>query len=156
MITKPASMALLELRDISKSYPIGKETVHALQSISIAIEKGEYVALMGPSGSGKSTLMNILGCLDSPSGGIYMLNGKEVSQLTDNELADIRNKEIGFIFQTFNLIPRSNALDNVALPLVYSGTKKEERLHRATRALEDVGLADRATHKPNEIGRAHV
>ena len=151
MTPKPASMALLELRDISKSYPIGKETVHALQSISIAIEKGEYVALMGPSGSGKSTLMNILGCLDSPSGGIYMLNGKEVSQLTDNELADIRNKEIGFIFQTFNLIPRSNALDNVALPLVYSGTKKEERLNRATRALEDVGLADRASHKPNEL-----
>jgi putative ABC transport system ATP-binding protein len=144
-------MALLQLQDIAKSYPIGNETVNALQSITIAIEKGEYVALMGPSGSGKSTLMNILGCLDSPSGGIYMLNGKEVSKLTDNELADIRNKEIGFIFQTFNLIPRSNALENVALPLVYSGVKKEERISRATRALEDVGLADRATHKPNEL-----
>ncbi|MEY4593686.1 MAG: hypothetical protein RIQ47_96 [Bacteroidota bacterium] len=144
-------MALLELNSISKSYPIGGEVVHALRSITLKIEKGEYVALMGPSGSGKSTLMNILGCLDSPSGGTYILNGKEVSKMSDNELADIRNKEIGFIFQTFNLIPRSTALDNVALPLVYSGTKKEERIARAQKALEDVGLSDRSTHKPNEL-----
>lgn len=144
-------MALLELNSISKSYPIGGEVVHALRSITLKIEKGEYVALMGPSGSGKSTLMNILGCLDSPSGGTYILNGKEVSKMSENELADIRNKEIGFIFQTFNLIPRSTALDNVALPLVYSGTKKEERIARAQKALEDVGLSDRSTHKPNEL-----
>jgi putative ABC transport system ATP-binding protein len=144
-------MALLELNSISKSYPIGGEVVHALRSITLKIEKGEYVALMGPSGSGKSTLMNILGCLDSPSGGTYILNGKEVSKMSENELADIRNKEIGFIFQTFNLIPRSTALDNVALPLVYSGTKKEERIARAQKALEDVCLSDRSTHKPNEL-----
>ncbi|MFM2207253.1 MAG: hypothetical protein RL213_1228 [Bacteroidota bacterium] len=144
-------MALLELKEISKSYPIGSETVHALRSVSMKIEKGEYVALMGPSGSGKSTLMNILGCLDSPSGGLYMLNGKEVSKMSEDELADIRNKEIGFIFQTFNLIPRSTALDNVALPLVYAGATKEERLKRAKKSLEDVGLSDRASHKPNEL-----
>lgn len=144
-------MALLELNGISKSYPIGGEVVHALRSITLKIEKGEYVALMGPSGSGKSTLMNILGCLDSPSGGTYILNGKEVSKMTENELADIRNKEIGFIFQTFNLIPRSTALDNVALPLVYSGVKKEDRLARAQKSLDDVGLSDRSTHKPNEL-----
>jgi putative ABC transport system ATP-binding protein len=144
-------MALLELKEIAKSYPIGTETVHALRSITLQIEKGEYVALMGPSGSGKSTLMNILGCLDSPSGGTYILNGKEVSQLTENELAVIRNKEIGFIFQTFNLIPRSTALDNVALPLVYSGVKKEERIIRANKSLDEVGLSDRAGHKPNEL-----
>lgn len=144
-------MALLELNRIAKSYPIGTETVYALRSITASIEKGEYVALMGPSGSGKSTLMNILGCLDTPTGGTYILNGKEVSQLNDNELADIRNKEIGFIFQTFNLIPRSTALDNVALPLVYAGIPKEERIKRAEKALEDVGLSDRAQHKPNEL-----
>ncbi len=144
-------MALLELNRIAKSYPIGTETVFALRSITASIEKGEYVALMGPSGSGKSTLMNILGCLDTPTGGTYILNGKEVSQLNDNELADIRNKEIGFIFQTFNLIPRSTALDNVALPLVYAGIPKEERIKRAEKALEDVGLSDRAQHKPNEL-----
>lgn len=144
-------MALLELKGISKSYSIGTEKVNALQTISLEIEKGEYVALMGPSGSGKSTLMNILGCLDTPSGGNYILNGKEVGQLTENELADIRNKEIGFIFQTFNLIPRSNALDNVALPLVYAGVNKENRNLRASEALKDVGLSDRAHHKPNEL-----
>ncbi|MFM8431881.1 MAG: ABC transporter ATP-binding protein [Bacteroidota bacterium] len=144
-------MALLELNGISKSYSIGTEKVNALQTITLEIEKGEYVALMGPSGSGKSTLMNILGCLDTPSGGSYMLNGKEVGQLTENELADIRNREIGFIFQTFNLIPRSNALDNVALPLVYAGVKKEDRITRAGEALKDVGLSDRSHHKPNEL-----
>ena len=144
-------MALLQLENITKQYTIGTETIHALRSVSIAINKGEYVALMGPSGSGKSTLMNILGCLDTPSGGIYFLNGKEVSKMHDNELADIRNKEIGFVFQTFNLIPRSSALDNVALPLVYAGVKKQQRIDKATTVLTDVGLGDRITHKPNEL-----
>ncbi|HPD53414.1 MAG TPA: ABC transporter ATP-binding protein, partial [Bacteroidia bacterium] len=119
--------------------------------VTLQIEKGEYVALMGPSGSGKSTLMNILGCLDTPSGGTYTLNGKEVSRMTEDELAEIRNKEIGFIFQTFNLIPRSNALDNVALPLVYAGINKDERDEKAKKALDDVGLTDRMLHKPNEL-----
>lgn len=144
-------MALLQLDNIAKLYSIGTETIHALRSISISINKGEYVALMGPSGSGKSTLMNILGCLDTPSAGVYFLNGKEVSKMKDNELADIRNKEIGFVFQTFNLIPRSSALDNVALPLVYAGLKKEQRIKKATSVLTDVGLGDRISHKPNEL-----
>lgn len=144
-------MALLELKNIAKKYRIGTEEVNALRSITLNIEKGEYVALMGPSGSGKSTLMNIIGCLDTPSDGGYVLNGKEVSKMSDEELADIRNREIGFIFQTFNLIPRSNALDNVALPLVYAGLKKTERLKRAEEALKDVGLGDRMKHKPNEL-----
>lgn len=144
-------MSLLNLKNISKQYTIGAETIHALRSVTISIEKGEYVALMGPSGSGKSTLMNIIGCLDTPSGGTYSLNGKEVSKMHDNELADIRNKEIGFVFQTFNLIPRSSALDNVALPLVYAGLKKLERINKATSVLTDVGLGDRITHKPNEL-----
>jgi len=144
-------MALLDLKNISKKYTIGAETIHALRSVSISINKGEYVALMGPSGSGKSTLMNIIGCLDTPSGGTYYLNGKEVSKMHDNELADIRNKEIGFVFQTFNLIPRSTALDNVALPLVYAGMKKQQRIDKATSVLTDVGLGDRLTHKPNEL-----
>lgn len=144
-------MALLELKNISRKYTIGTETVNALRSITLTIEKGEYVALMGPSGSGKSTLMNILGCLDTPSGGSYSLNGKEVSRMSENELAVVRNKEIGFIFQTFNLIPRSNALDNVALPLVYAGIHRNERLKRAESTLKDVGLGDRIQHKPNEL-----
>lgn len=144
-------MALLELKNIAKKYRIGTEEVNALRSITLNIEKGEYVALMGPSGSGKSTLMNIIGCLDTPSDGGYVLNGKEVSKMSDEELADIRNREIGFIFQTFNLIPRSNALDNVALPLVYAGLKKTERMKRAEEALKDVGLGDRMKHKPNEL-----
>ncbi|MBL0102927.1 MAG: ABC transporter ATP-binding protein [Bacteroidetes bacterium] len=143
--------ALLELKSIGKRYIIGTEEVNALRSIDLFINKGEYVALMGPSGSGKSTLMNIIGCLDTPTKGSYLLNGKEVSKMTDNELAEIRNKEIGFIFQTFNLVPRSNALDNVALPLVYAGIKKEERETRASKALEDVGLLERVKHKPNEL-----
>lgn len=143
--------ALLELKGIAKKYTIGTENVNALRSIDLSIFKGEYVALMGPSGSGKSTLMNIIGCLDTPSAGTYYLNGSEVSTMSDNELAEIRNKEIGFIFQTFNLVPRSNALDNVALPLVYAGISKSDRNERATRALTDVGLQDRMTHKPNEL-----
>ncbi|HNQ00396.1 MAG TPA: ABC transporter ATP-binding protein, partial [Bacteroidia bacterium] len=142
---------LLELRNISRRYVIGTEEVNALRSISVSIQKGEYVALMGPSGSGKSTLMNIIGCLDTPSSGEYILNNKHVSSMADNELAEIRNREIGFIFQTFNLIPRSTALDNVALPLVYAGIRKEERLTRAMTALTDVGLGDRVKHKPNEL-----
>jgi putative ABC transport system ATP-binding protein len=144
-------MALLDLKNISKKYVIGTETIHALRTITLSIHKGEYVALMGPSGSGKSTLMNIVGCLDTPSGGAYSLNGKEVSKMDDNELADIRNKEIGFVFQTFNLIPRSSALDNVALPLVYAGLRKQQRIEKATAVLTDVGLGDRILHKPNEL-----
>jgi putative ABC transport system ATP-binding protein len=144
-------MSLLELKSIAKKYQIGEVEVNALRKIDLKIEKGEYVALMGPSGSGKSTLMNIIGCLDTPSNGEYFLNGKEVSKMTDNELAGIRNKEIGFIFQTYNLIPRSDAIDNVALPLVYAGIGKEERLRRANQKLIDVGLGDRITHKPNEL-----
>ncbi|MBK7429652.1 MAG: ABC transporter ATP-binding protein [Bacteroidetes bacterium] len=143
--------ALLDLKGIAKKYSIGTENVNALRKIDLSINKGEYVALMGPSGSGKSTLMNIIGCLDTPSEGTYFLNGNEVSTMSDNELAVIRNKEIGFIFQTFNLVPRSNTLDNVALPLVYAGVKKEDRNERATRALSDVGLKDRMLHKPNEL-----
>jgi putative ABC transport system ATP-binding protein len=144
-------MSLLNLKSISKRYIIGSVEVNALRSIDLKIEKGEYVALMGPSGSGKSTLMNIIGCLDTPSGGEYSLNGKEVSKMSEDELAEVRNKEIGFIFQTFNLVPRSNALDNVALPLVYAGYKKEERIRKAKESLNDVGLGDRMTHKPNEL-----
>ena len=145
------SKALLELKGIAKKYTIGTENVNALRSIDLSIFKGEYVALMGPSGSGKSTLLNIIGCLDTPSAGTYYLNGNEVSTMSDNDLAEIRNKEIGFIFQTFNLVPRSNALDNVALPLVYAGISKADRNERATKALTDVGLQDRMTHKPNEL-----
>ena len=144
-------MSLLELKSIAKKYQVGPVEVNALRKIDLTIEKGEYVALMGPSGSGKSTLMNIIGCLDTPSHGEYFLNGKEVSKMSDNELAGIRNKEIGFIFQTYNLIPRSDAIDNVALPLVYAGVRKEERLRRANQKLMDVGLGDRITHKPNEL-----
>jgi putative ABC transport system ATP-binding protein len=144
-------MSLLELKSIGKKYKIGTEEINAIRSIDLKIEKGEYVALMGPSGSGKSTLMNIIGCLDTPTQGEYILNGKKVSKMTEDELAEIRNKEIGFIFQTFNLVPRSNALDNVALPLVYAGVKKEDRLKRAKQSLDDVGLGDRITHKPNEL-----
>ena len=142
---------VIELLDISRKYQIGTEVIHALRSISLSINRGEYVALMGPSGSGKSTLMNILGCLDTPSGGSYTLNNKQVSSMDENELADIRNREIGFVFQTFNLIPRSSALDNVALPLVYAGFSKSDRLERAKQVLTDVGLGDRVTHKPNEL-----
>ncbi len=130
---------------------MGSETIHALKSISITINKGEYVAFMGPSGSGKSTLMNIIGCLDTPTEGTYILNNNDVSDLTENELAEIRNKEIGFVFQTFNLLPRASSLENVALPLIYAGYGSEEREEKALAALDGVGLKDRAYHKPNEL-----
>ncbi|HEU5145898.1 MAG TPA: ABC transporter ATP-binding protein [Chryseosolibacter sp.] len=144
-------MKIIETREISKVYKMGNQIVNALQSISIAIDRGEYVAFMGPSGSGKSTLMNIVGCLDTPTSGSYMLNNKLVSEMTENELADTRNKEIGFVFQTFNLLPRASALENIALPLIYAGYSKSERNDRAMQALESVGLADRSHHKPNEL-----
>lgn len=142
---------LISITDIGRKYVIGTEEIHALRSVNLVIYKGEFVALMGPSGSGKSTLMNILGCLDTPSKGTYILNGTNVSALDDNELAEIRNKEIGFVFQTFNLLPRSTSLDNVALPLVYAGFSKEARTKKATEALESVGLGNRITHRPNEL-----
>lgn len=142
---------LISITGIGKNYVVGEETIHALLSVDLNVNKGEFVALMGPSGSGKSTLMNILGCLDSPSTGEYILNGIRVSEMTDNQLAEVRNKEIGFVFQTFNLLPRSTALDNVALPLVYAGIGKVERETRANQALDNVGLANRVSHKPNEL-----
>jgi len=142
---------LITLKDIGRKYVIGAEIIHALKSVSLTINKGEFVALMGPSGSGKSTLMNILGCLDTPTKGQYVLNGVNVSHMTDNELAEVRNKEIGFVFQTFNLLPRNTALDNVALPLIYSGISKSQRINRATEALTNVGLQNRIHHKPNEL-----
>lgn len=143
--------AVIQTREVAKKYVMGSETIHALKSITIDIERGEYVAFMGPSGSGKSTLMNIVGCLDTPSGGTYILNGHDVSDLTENELAEIRNKEIGFVFQTFNLLPRQTSLENVALPLVYAGLGREEREEQALAVLAGVGLGDRAKHKPNEL-----
>ena len=142
---------LIEIRNIAKIYQMGLQEVKALQSVTMDIAPNEYVALMGPSGSGKSTLMNILGCLDTPTRGTYILNGTDVSHLVDNELAEIRNKEIGFVFQTFNLLPRYTALENVALPLIYAGIGKEERNKRAQEVLEQVGLGDRIKHKPNEL-----
>lgn len=142
---------LITIKDIGRKYVIGSEVIHAIKSVSLSIHKGEFVALMGPSGSGKSTLMNILGCLDTPSKGVYVLNGIDVSHMTDNELAEVRNAEIGFVFQTFNLLPRNTALDNVALPLVYSGISKEARTKRAEDALKNVGLGNRMDHKPNEL-----
>lgn len=144
-------MSLLEIRDIKRDFKLGNEVLHVLKGIWLSIEKGEYVALMGPSGSGKSTLMNILGCLDTPTSGEYILNGRDVSKLSDGELADIRNKEIGFVFQTFNLMPRTTALENVALPMIYAGIEKSKRRERATEVLELVGLGDRMMHKPNEL-----
>src|SRR6187402_54261 len=142
---------LITIKDIGRKYVIGTEVIHAIKSVSLTINKGEFVALMGPSGSGKSTLMNILGCLDTPTHGEYILDGINVSHMTDNELAEVRNTEIGFVFQTFNLLPRSTSLDNVALPLIYAGAGKKERDQRATVALENVGLGNRTTHKPNEL-----
>lgn len=142
---------LIHIEDIGREYIIGAEKIQALQSVSLQIKKGEFVALMGPSGSGKSTLMNILGCLDTPSKGTYILNGINVSEMTENELAEVRNKEIGFVFQTFNLLPKSSALDNVALPLIYAGVSKRSRIERALTALDNVGLANRVHHKPNEL-----
>jgi putative ABC transport system ATP-binding protein len=142
---------LITLKDIGRKYVIGTEIIHALKSVSLTIQKGEFVALMGPSGSGKSTLMNILGCLDTPTKGDYVLNGIDVSHMSDNELAEVRNQEIGFVFQTFNLLPRNTALDNVALPLIYAGINKEQRKERARKNLENVGLGNRVDHKPNEL-----
>jgi putative ABC transport system ATP-binding protein len=144
-------MALIETVDLWKTYVMGAEEIHALRGVSIEIERGEYVAIMGPSGSGKSTLMNLIGCLDTPSKGSYLLNGKQVSQMNDNELARIRNEEIGFVFQTFNLLPRATALRNVELPLVYAGVQAKDRDARARGALEKVELTSRVNHRPNEL-----
>lgn len=144
-------MNIINIEHIAKIYQVGSEEVHALADVSLRIDKGEYVAIMGPSGSGKSTLMNVLGCLDTPTKGIYNFKGVNVSQMNDNELASIRNKEIGFVFQTFNLLPRSDALHNVELPLIYAGISASERKERARLALDQVGLSDRKHHKPNEL-----
>jgi len=144
-------MALIETRDLWKTYVMGSEEIHALRGVSIEIQRGEYVAIMGPSGSGKSTLMNLIGCLDTPSQGSYLLNDKQVSQMNDNELARIRNEEIGFVFQTFNLLPRASALQNVELPLVYAGVPAKERSVRAKASLDKVELAHRMGHRPNEL-----
>ncbi|MDW8158547.1 MAG: ABC transporter ATP-binding protein [Bacteroidia bacterium] len=145
------SNPIIQLREISKLYKMGQELIYALRSITLDVEKGTYVAFMGPSGSGKSTLMNILGCLDSPTSGEYVLNGVNVSKMSDTQLARIRNKEIGFVFQTFNLLPRITALENVALPLVYAGYSPRERIKIAAQKLESVGLKERMKHKPNEL-----
>jgi putative ABC transport system ATP-binding protein len=142
---------IISIKHIRKAYKIGEEVIEALKDVSLTIFKNEYVALMGPSGSGKSTLMNMLGCLDSPSSGDYVLNGLSVATMTDNELAEVRNKEIGFVFQTFNLLPRASTLDNVALPLVYAGFSKVDRVKRAGEVLDSVGLGNRMNHKPNEL-----
>ena len=144
-------MPLIETRDLWKTYQMGDEEIHALRGVSIQIERGEYVAIMGPSGSGKSTLMNLIGCLDTPTTGEYWLNGQKVSDLTDDDLARIRNKEIGFVFQTFNLLPRADALHNVELPLIYAGMGSKQRRERAARSLQQVGLGDRMDHRPNEL-----
>jgi len=144
--------ALIDIKDVTKTYQMGAETtVRALDGVSVAIEQGDYVAIMGPSGSGKSTLMNLIGCLDTPSSGSYQLNGREIAAMGDDDLAQIRNKEIGFIFQTFNLLPRADAVQNVELPLVYSGLPRRERKERAVKALESVGLGERKHHRPNEM-----
>ena len=142
---------VIKIRNITRNFPLGNEVVKVLIGIDLDIERGEYVALMGPSGSGKSTLMNLLGCLDTPTSGTYELNGKDVSNMSDDELAEIRNREIGFVFQTFNLLPRTTALENVALPMIYAGKSKKERTERATQVLQDVGLGDRMDHRPNQL-----
>ena len=142
---------VIEIRNMVRDFQLGQETVHVLKGIDLDIAKGDYVALMGPSGSGKSTLMNLLGCLDTPTAGSYLLNGQDVSMMSDDQLADIRNTEIGFVFQTFNLLPRTTALDNVALPMVYAGASKSVRKQRAEEVLTDVGLADRMDHRPNQL-----
>jgi putative ABC transport system ATP-binding protein len=144
-------MALIETLDLWKTYVMGSEEIHALRGVSLQIERGEYVAIMGPSGSGKSTLMNLIGCLDTPSRGSYLLNGKQVGQMNDNDLARIRNEEIGFVFQTFNLLPRATALHNVELPMVYAGVAAKDRIERAKKSLERVELGDRMMHRPNEL-----
>jgi putative ABC transport system ATP-binding protein len=142
---------LINISNLKRDFQLGEETIYVLKGIDLQINKGEYVALMGPSGSGKSTLMNLLGCLDTPTSGSYILNGKDVSQMHDDDLAEIRNKEIGFVFQTFNLLPRTTALDNVALPMIYAGYSKSERNERATEVLAQVNLADRMDHQPNQL-----
>ncbi|WP_138482699.1 ABC transporter ATP-binding protein [Dyadobacter bucti] len=144
-------MKIIETNEISKRYVMGSEVIQALKSVTISVNRGEYVAFMGPSGSGKSTLMNIIGCLDTPTTGRYVLNNKDVSDMTESELAEIRNKEIGFVFQTFNLLPRMSSLDNVALPLIYAGLSKSDRTEKAMLSLKNVGLENRAGHKPNEL-----
>jgi len=144
-------VSLILIDQLARRYEMGSETVHALRGVSLSIERGEYVAIMGPSGSGKSTLMNLIGCLDTPSDGTYQLNGIDVSEMDDNALADVRNREIGFVFQTFNLLARSTALHNVELPLIYAGVPFDERREQAVEALEQVGLGDRMLHKPNEL-----
>ena len=144
-------MSLIQLEKISRRYQMGSETIHALREVTVTVQRGEYVAIMGPSGSGKSTLMNLIGCLDTATSGTYVLNGTNVSDMDDNELAEVRNREIGFVFQTFNLLPRANALHNVELPLIYAGLAAHERRDIAIQALSDVGLGDRMTHKPNEM-----
>lgn len=144
-------MNIIETQSISKRYVMGSEVIEALKTITIAIQKGEYVAFMGPSGSGKSTLMNIVGCLDTPTTGTYVLNSQNVSHMSENELAEVRNKEIGFVFQTFNLLPRQTSLENVALPLIYAGYSKADRTEKAMMALKNVGLENRAGHRPNEL-----
>ena len=144
-------MGLIETTDLWKTYRIGEETIHALQSVSLTIERGEYVAIMGPSGSGKSTLMNLIGCLDTPTRGVYRLNGRNVDQMNDDELAHVRNQEVGFVFQTFNLLPRATALHNVELPLIYAGVGRRERTQRAESVLKLVELEDRMMHRPNEL-----
>ncbi len=145
------AQALISITDITKIYQVGEQEVRALAGVSLDINKNEYVAIMGPSGSGKSTLMNILGCLDTPTGGSYVLNGTDVSKMADDQLAEVRNKEIGFVFQTFNLLPRYTALDNVCLPLIYAGVHKKDRIEKATASLTSVDLANRMMHKPNEL-----
>ena len=144
-------MALIQTTDLWKTYRIGEETIHALRGVSLTIERGEYVAIMGPSGSGKSTLMNLIGCLDTPTRGVYRLNGRNVDQMNDDELAYVRNQEVGFVFQTFNLLPRATALHNVELPLVYAGMGRRERTRRAESVLKLVELEDRMQHRPNEL-----
>ncbi len=148
---RPVGPVVIDIENITKDYVMGEETVHALRGVSLQIHKNEYIAIMGPSGSGKSTLMNMLGCLDTPTSGRYEFNGRNVAEMNDDELAAIRNREIGFVFQTFNLLPRSNSLRNVELPLIYAGIDRETREERAAQVLVDVGLGDRIHHKPNEL-----
>ena len=150
-ITRPPGALVIEIEGVTKLYKMGAEIIHALRGVNVTIRRNEYLAIMGPSGSGKSTLMNLLGCLDTPTSGTYVLAGRDVSRMAENELAEVRNQEIGFVFQTFNLIPRQTALDNVALPLVYAGVGKEERLDRAADVLRSVGLGDRMDHRPNQL-----
>ena len=150
-IVRPPGTLVIEIEGVTKLYRMGAETIHALRGVALKIHRNEYLAIMGPSGSGKSTLMNMLGCLDTPTAGHYEFNGRSVAEMTDDELAEIRNREIGFVFQTFNLLPRSNALHNVELPLIYAGVPKHERIARAEQALANVGLGERMMHKPNEL-----